>query len=273
MAQRRRRIAAAAIGTESDGAPLVGVQARHDLAISRPPPLRCHRRSRSLCPAKSSRTRRITGAAASAPKPDSSSTAAPAYCGASDGREAGEQRRVGLAVDLRGAGLGRDPEAALVEAGERRGMPCPRALVTPTRPSTIGPRTSGAIGICALTTGSTTRTTLAGSFGSLFGLQDLATRVRLVQRAAVGERGVGVGELERRDQHDRSARCALDVVAREPVVVGKPSGFCSCRLVLISGSMMQPGLLTRRSACRFRTPNPKAAPCPASRCRAASRCR
>ena len=87
---------------------------------------------------------------------------------------------------------------------------------------------------------------------------------RLVQRAAVGERGVGVGELQRRDEHvalaDREAR----VVAAAPDLVVVVVAGCS--FTRNSWSGITPGLVAEarcRSARRSRT----CGRCAGSRCR------
>ena len=76
------------------------------------------------------------------------------------------------------------------------------------------------------------------------------------QRAAVGERGVGVGELERRDEHLALADGDVDVVAGLPHAIGEGLGVVLVALGVLLGRHHPARLLVRAAARRVSAPSP-----------------
>ena len=188
------------------------------------------------------------------PCPPSSTTATTTYFGAFAGqygrRTATCRPCLGTRADLRGSGLARNRDGVEREALERRVPRCPSSsAVTPANPASH----RGAHVRCDGRTG--------GSLRGWSVLQHDVVRiahvvldVRLPQRAAVRERGVRIGELQRRHGDAALADRGEDVVApdttgRSPASPSRSATSRSTTACFHSGSGMR-AVRLRRARCR-----------------------
>ena len=142
--------------------------------------------------------RTIGAAVCRAPRPPSSTTATTTYCGALAGKKAANTEVSPFPSPVPTCAvpvLPDDRNGVEREALERDAYAVPfGSAVTPANPAIIAARTFAGIVICRIACGVKASETTSAS--------RVAHRrfdVRLPQRAAVGERGVRVRELQRRD--------------------------------------------------------------------------